>query len=127
MLEKIEVESYVDSIKMPENVKIGLMIAESRKKCDGTSCPMKYYGFAFGESPFHVPEPIVKALGEYADKAQYSAAEGIPELRTAISGFNNRHFNLDVDPSRIFVGPGTKELINFSLCGFKCSSNLTIL
>jgi aspartate aminotransferase len=109
----IYVEPYVDSIKMPENVKIGLMISEARKKCQSISCPQKYYGFAFGQSPFHVPESITKALGTHADKGHYSDAQGIPPLREAITGFNKRHFNLDVDPSRIFVGPGTKEIIHF--------------
>lgn len=113
MKSDIEVEPYVDSIKMPENVKIGLMISEARKTCQNTGCPLKYYGFAFGQSPFHVPESIVKSLGEYANRGHYSDAEGIPKLREAIADFNKRHFKLDVDPSRIFVGPGTKELINF--------------
>ncbi len=109
----IEVESYVDSIKMPENVKIGLMIAEARKNCEGTSCPFHYYGFAFGQSPFHVPPPMVDALCTNAHQGHYSDADGIPALREAISGFVNRHFRSDVEPSRIFVGPGTKELLHF--------------
>ena len=33
MSEKIEVEPHVDTIKMPGNLKIGLMIAQHRKQC----------------------------------------------------------------------------------------------
>jgi len=114
MVGDILVEKYIDSITMPENLKIGLMIAEQRKKCAKVQCPLdEYYGFAFGQSPFHVPEPIAKALCQNAHKGHYSDAEGIPKLREAIAGFNKRHFDLDVDPSCIFVGPGTKELIHF--------------
>jgi aspartate aminotransferase len=36
---------------------------------------------------------------------------GIPELRNAISKYNKHYFGMDVSPERIYVGPGTKELI----------------
>ena len=52
---------------------------------------------------------MVASLEESANQGHYSAAEGILELRQAISGFNKRHFGLDVDPNRIVVGPGTKD------------------
>ena len=97
---------------MPENIKIGLMVSESRKKCQNTSCPLEYYGLAFGQSPFHVPEPLRDGLVDNASSGHYSAAEGIAELRQAIAGFNQRHFNLKVDPNRIIVGPGTKQLLH---------------
>ena len=35
---EIEVESNVDKIVMPENLKVGLMIAEQRKKCSSVGC-----------------------------------------------------------------------------------------
>ena len=111
-MKEIAVEPHVDAITMPENLRVGLMISEHRKKCSAIACGFDYYGFAFGQSPFQVPLPIQKALAENTDKGHYSAAQGIPELREAIAGFNKRYFNLDVDPSRIIVGPGTKELIH---------------
>jgi aspartate aminotransferase len=111
-LKEISLEPHVKSIKMPENLKIGLMVSESRRKCQNTSCPMEYYGLAFGQSPLHVPEPLKNGLIENASHGHYSAAEGIAELRRAIAGFNARHFNLKVDPNRIIVGPGTKQLLH---------------
>ena len=107
---RIEIDPRVDSITMPENLKVGLMVAEARARCGG-KCDDDFSGFAFGQSPFHVPPPLAKALGRNADKGHYSAAEGIPELREAVAGFNKRHFGLDVDPGRIVIGPGTKDLI----------------
>jgi aspartate aminotransferase len=112
MTKEILVEPHVDSILMPENLRIGLMVAEQRKKCQRIKCTSEYYGFAFGQSPFHVPEPIARALADNARKGHYSDAEGIYELRQAIADFNKRHFQLDVDPDRIVVGPGTKQLIH---------------
>ncbi|GFN39138.1 MAG: aspartate aminotransferase [Marine Group I thaumarchaeote] len=109
---EILVESHVDKIVMPENLKVGLMIAEQRKKCASGGCYEEYYALGFGQSPFHVPQPLVDALAKNADQGHYSAAEGIFELRKAIAGFNKRHFGLDVDPNRIVIGPGTKDLLN---------------
>lgn len=112
MAAEIQVEPYVDSIVMPENLKIGLLVSQARKKCAGSSCPFDYHGFAFGQSPFHVPEKIVQALRENASKGHYSAAEGIEELREAVVGFNRRHFGIEVDRSRVVIGPGTKSLLH---------------
>ncbi len=108
----ILVESHVDKIVMPDNLKVGLMIAEQRKKCAAVECHEEYYALGFGQSPFHVPPSLVNSLSENAAQGHYSAAEGIKELREAIAGFNKRHFGLDVGADRIVVGPGTKDLIN---------------
>lgn len=105
-------EPHVDDVVMPENLKVGLMVAKQRELCNTVGCDFDYHGLAFGQSPFHLPLPLQKALEENADKGHYSAAEGIQELRKSIAGFNKRHFGLDVDPSRIIVGPGTKDLIH---------------
>ena len=112
MTKEILIEPHVDTIVMPDNLKVGLMVSQHRKKCQASACNFDYYGFAFGQSPFHVAPPLVRALADNAEKGHYSAVEGIVELREAIAGFNKRHFGLDVDPSRIFVGPGTKDLIH---------------
>lgn len=112
LISEILVESHVDELKMPDNLKVGLMIAEQRKKCSSGGCNEEYYALGFGQSPFHVPPTLVASLQESANQGHYSAAEGILELRQAIADFNKRHFDLDVDPDRIVVGPGTKDLLN---------------
>ena len=113
MKKTIRIEPHVDSIIMPENLRVGLMVAEQRKKCHKEKkCDAEYYGFGFGQSPFHVPEPIARALAGNTEKGYYSDAEGIYELRQAVAGFNKRHFKLDIDPSEIIIGPGTKPLIH---------------
>ncbi|MFQ5496972.1 MAG: pyridoxal phosphate-dependent aminotransferase [Nitrosopumilus sp.] len=112
MINEIQVESQVENVVMPDNLKVGLMVAEQRKKCASGGCFEEFYGLGFGQSPFHVLPVLAKALSESTEKGHYSDAEGILELREAISNFNKRHFNLDVEPSRIVVGPGTKDIIN---------------
>ncbi|MFC1834939.1 aminotransferase class I/II-fold pyridoxal phosphate-dependent enzyme [Thermodesulfobacteriota bacterium] len=111
MVTDLDIDPHVDSIVMPENLKVGMMVAAERRKCEEMGIQCNYTDFAFGQSPFPVPGPLRKALADHADKGHYSVADGIPELREAIAHFNKRHFGLDVDPSRVVVGTGTKGLI----------------
>jgi aspartate aminotransferase len=108
---QINVNTNVNSVVMPENLKIGLMIAEHRKKCNQMGCPFDYFAFAFGQSPFHVAPVLKKALENSACYSHYSAAEGIYELQASIADFNKRFFSVNADPSQIFVGHGTKGII----------------
>lgn len=110
MTVKVAIDPRVESVSMPENLRIGLQIAEARARCE-YKCKHELVGFAFGQSPFHVPAPLARGLAENADKGHYTSAAGIPELREAVAGFNKRHFGLDIDPARIVIGPGTKDLI----------------
>jgi aspartate aminotransferase len=110
-MKEILIDPHVDTIFMPENLRVGLMVAEQRKRCEKAECPFDYAGFAFGQSPFHLPPILKEALAKHAGEGHYSAAEGIVEIREAIAGFNKRYFGIDEDPSRIVVGPGTKGLI----------------
>lgn len=108
---KFVVDQQVEDIEMPENLKLNTFLQEFHSDCPHPECNFGYYGFAFGQSPFPVPKLIQEALIKNADKGAYAAVPGIPELRNAISKYNKHYFGLDVDPKRIYVGPGTKELI----------------
>ncbi len=108
----ILVEPHIEEIAMPENLRVGRIVSDHRKECQLIECEFDYYGFAFGQSPFPVPQPLVSALAANADKGKYAPSEGIPELRSAIAGFNRRHFGLEIDPDRVIVGHGTKDLIH---------------
>ncbi|MFH1126749.1 MAG: aminotransferase class I/II-fold pyridoxal phosphate-dependent enzyme [archaeon] len=112
---EIEINKEIDSITMPENLRISQMVREHRSCCENPAHKFEYYNFAFGQSPFHIPPPITEALRASADNGNYTVADGIMDLRKAISGFNRRHFGLDIDPERIMVGPGTKQLIYLAL------------
>lgn len=111
MLMKFVVDQQVEDIEMPENLKLNTFLQEFHSNCSHSECSFGFYGFAFGQSPFPVPKLIQDALVKNVDKGTYAAVSGIPELRSAISKYNKHHFGMDVDPERIYVGPGTKELI----------------
>lgn len=96
---------------MPENLKLNTFLQEFHSDCPHSECGFGFYGFAFGQSPFPVPKLIQDALIKNADKGAYAAVPGIPELRSAISKYNKHYFGMDIAPERIYVGPGTKELI----------------
>jgi aspartate aminotransferase len=108
----ILVEPDIAEIAMPENLRVGRIVSDHRKECQLVECEFDYYGFAFGQSPFPVPEPLAQGLAAHADKGKYAPSEGIPELRRAIAGFNQRHFGLEIDPDRVIVGHGSKDLIH---------------
>jgi len=71
----------------------------------------KVYKFGFGQSPFPVPESIVSALKNNANKNTYLPMQGLEELRSAIANQLNQSNNNDFVAEDIIVGPGTKELM----------------
>ena len=96
---------------MPENLKLNTFLQEFHSTCPHPECSFGFYGFAFGQSPFPVPKLVQEALIRNANKGAYAPVPGIPELRDAISKYNKHYFGMDIAPERIYVGPGTKELI----------------
>lgn len=70
-----------------------------------------------GEPDFATPEPIVRA-GQAAlasGNTFYSAAQGLPELREAISRFYAERYGVDVAPQRILVTPGASGALMLAL------------
>jgi len=105
------VDQQVEDIEMPENLKLNTFLKEFHSDCPHNECGFGYYGFAFGQSPFQVPRLVQEALIKNANKGAYAPVPGIQELRDAISKYNKHYFGMDIAPERIYVGPGTKELI----------------
>jgi len=108
---KFIVDQQVEDIELPENLKLNTFLKEFHHDCSHLECNFGFYGFAFGQSPFHVPEIMQEALRKNADKGKYADVPGIGELRDTISKYIKHYFDFDVDPKRVYVGPGTKELI----------------
>jgi len=110
-MNKFIIDQQVQDIEMPENLRLNTFLQEFHSNCPHPKCSFGFYGFAFGQSPFPVPKPLQEALVKNSSKGTYAGVSGIPELKEAISKYNKKYFNIDVDNQRIFVGPGTKELI----------------
>ena len=79
----------------------------------------KVYKFGFGQSPFPVPESIVSALKNNANKNTYLPMRGLEELRSAIAKHLSHDNNNDFVAEDIIVGPGTKELMFLTQIAFE--------
>ena len=80
----------------------------------------KIYKFGFGQSPFPIPERVVLALKNNADKNHYLPMQGLEELRLAIANFLNKgNNNINFNKEDIIIGPGTKELMLLTQIIFK--------
>jgi len=79
----------------------------------------KVYKFGFGQSPFPVPESIISALKNNANKNTYLPMQGLEELRSAIANHLNKNNNNDFKPNDIVIGPGTKELMFLTQIAFE--------
>ena len=108
---KFIVDQQVEDIELPENLRLNTFLQEFHQDCPHPECNFGFYGFAFGQSPFHVPQIMQNALQKNSDKGKYAPVPGIEELREAIAVYNKHYFGMDIDPKRVYVGPGTKELI----------------
>ena len=84
-----------------------------------TKSGKKVYKFGFGQSPFPVPESIILALKNNANKNTYLPIQGLEELRSAIANHLNKNNNNDFKPNDIVVGPGTKELMFLTQIAFE--------
>ena len=87
----------------------------NRLKKDGK----KIFKFGFGQSPFPIPESVVSALKNNANKNKYLPMQGLEELRIVIANYLNNHNNNNFKPSNIIVGPGTKELMLLTQVAFE--------
>lgn len=104
------IDNRIQQVKMPENLAVGMMVRAQREKCQELQCPFNYYAFAFGESPFQVPLELSRALADNAIAGNYTEPGGIEQLKSAVTGFYNKHFALNFETDKVIIGPGTKSL-----------------
>ena len=78
----------------------------------------KVFKFGFGQSPFPIPEKIVLALKDNANKNKYLPMQGLKELRLAIANNLNRTNNNNFNADDIIIGPGSKELMLLTQIAF---------
>jgi aspartate aminotransferase len=86
-----------------------LLINETSRKLEVQG--KKIYKFGFGQSPFKVPENIVKELKDNAHQNKYLPMQGLSELRDAIAKYTSEKKNYDYKSDNVIIGPGSKELM----------------
>jgi aspartate aminotransferase len=108
---KILLEDHLRGVDSPANLRINDQIREYREFCRRMGCTRPYHHFAFGQSPFPPPPPVVEALAVHAGRHDYLPTAGLPQLREAIVAFYRHHFGIETDAARVVISPGSKEMI----------------
>ena len=69
------------------------------------------FRLGLGQSPFPVPDVVVRALQKNAYQKDYLPVKGLPELRQVLTEHHQRVFGIDCKSENIIIGPGSKELM----------------
>lgn len=69
------------------------------------------YKLGLGQSPFPVPEFVVRTLQDNAYRKDYLPAAGLAELREAVAAQHQRDYGTDTAADDVLIGPGSKELM----------------
>ena len=64
-----------------------------------------------GQSPFPVPDIVVKSLQKHAHEKDYLPVRGLQALRQSVADYYQRREGLDIDADSVLIGPGSKELL----------------
>ena len=93
-------------------------LAMNEKMNDLQQAGRDIFRFGFGQSPFPVPEVLVRSLQAFADKKEYLPVQGLLGLREAIAAFYSSRLDTRISPEQVVIGPGTKELIWSAILSF---------
>ena len=86
-----------------------LLINETSRKLEEQG--KKIYKFGFGQSPFKVPEDVVRELKNNAHQNKYLPMQGLSELRSAVAKYTSKKKNYIYKSQNVIIGPGSKELM----------------
>jgi aspartate aminotransferase len=86
-----------------------LLINETSRKLEEQG--KKIYKFGFGQSPFKVPENVVRELKDNAHQNKYLPMQGLSELRNVVAKYTSKKKNYDYKSENVIIGPGSKELM----------------
>lgn len=81
----------------------------------------RVYRFGFGESPFPPPPRVQLALGEAAQRKDYTAVAGLPELRERIAAFHQEADGYPIGREQVLVAPGSKPLLHNIMRAFQAA------
>lgn len=69
------------------------------------------FKLGLGQSPFPVPDLVVKSLQKNAFQKDYLPVKGLSELRESIASYFQRKQGINCTMDDVIVGPGSKELL----------------
>ena len=86
-----------------------LLINETSRRLEKQG--KKIFKFGFGQSPFKVPEDVVKELKDNAHQNKYLPMQGLSELRNEVAKYTSKKKNYNYKSENVIIGPGSKELM----------------
>ncbi len=92
---------------LPQSATIAINDRSKRLQQEGRTI----YRLGLGQSPFPVPQPVVRALKSHAHEKDYLPAKGLPSLRRTVADFHRRKDGVPAQEDSVLVGPGSKELM----------------
>ena len=98
-------KNIVKNLKPSSTLKINEVSRELESKGE------KIFKFGFGQSPFEVPQDVVKELRNNAFQNKYLPMQGLKELREAVAKYTSTKKNYKYNSENVIIGPGSKELM----------------
>lgn len=92
---------------LPVSATLGINEESNRLIAEGR----QVYKLGLGQSPFPVPEPVVRELQNNAHQKDYLPVRGLPALCDAVAGYYRRTQDLPIAKENVLIGPGSKELM----------------
>jgi len=93
------------------NLEISPTLAINEKCKELKEQGKEVHKLGLGESPFPVPESVVRSLQLNARVNNYLPVKGLHELRKAVAEFHNKRDQIKVQADNVLIGPGSKELL----------------
>ena len=78
-----------------------LLINETSRRLEEQG--KKIYKFGFGQSPFKVPEDVVKELKDNAHQNKYLPMQGLSELRNAVANHTSKKKSYDYKSENVII------------------------
>lgn len=69
------------------------------------------FKLGLGQSPFPVPDVVVKQLQEHAHEKEYLPVQGLRTLRQAVANYHRLRSGIECAAQDVLIGPGSKELM----------------
>jgi aspartate aminotransferase len=69
------------------------------------------YKLGLGQSPFPVPEPVIRELRKNAHQKSYLPVKGLPQLKDSVAHYHHHKQGTKFKSEDVLIGPGSKELM----------------
>jgi aspartate aminotransferase len=106
--------AHVPSVNLNLNVRglsASATLAINERSAELVEAGKDIIKLGLGQSPFPVPDVVVKALQDNAHQKDYLPVKGLYALRNAVASYHRRRQGIQRRAENVLVGPGSKELM----------------